>query len=95
MNWHGPFAILRLIGNACFVIQPVLVAGREMLVHISRIRKCTAKITDVRKHLGVSDPSQEQQLDLFSDLETVEGYNLDDVVYDNADDIDYYVSVIK
>ena len=60
LNWHGHFAILRLIGNACFVIQPVLVAGREMLVHISRIRKCTAKITDVRKHLGVSDPSQEQ-----------------------------------
>ena len=89
LNWHGPFSIIRLIGNACFVIQPVLVAGREMLVHISCIRKCTANISDIREHLGVSDPSHEQQLDLFSDLETVEGYNLDDIVYDDADDIDY------
>ena len=86
MAWS--FSIIRLIGNACLVIQPVLVTGREMLVHISRIRKCTATISDIRDHLGIFDPSQEQQLDLFSDLETVEGYNLDDIVCDNADNID-------
>ena len=86
---YQTFGLFSDIWTPLFVIQPILVAGREMLVHISRIRKCTATIADIKDHLGISDPSHEQQLDLFSDLETVEGYNLDDVIYDNADDIDY------
>ena len=42
--------------------------------------QCTANLYDITDNLGVSDPNHEQQLDLFSDLEHVEGYNPDDIV---------------
>ena len=86
-TWNGPYSIVNPVGNACYVIQPVLIAGRELLVHVSRLKKCTSDIGDIKKHLGVKSPNNEQEIDLFSDLETIEGFNLEDVIYDDMDDI--------
>ena len=75
--------IRRKIGSVCYFISPLLTFGKEIFVHITRIKKCSADIGNIKQHLGISDPTHEQRLDLFSEIETIEGFDIDDDILDN------------
>ena len=85
-SWHGPFVVVRKIGSVCYIIQPILTSGKELFVHISRIKKCTADLGSIKNHLGIYEPTDDQLLDLYTEIETADGYDLDDVINDHQND---------
>ena len=48
VNWQGPHSVVRRIGKVCYAIQPILMTQKEIFVHISRLKKCTAALDQLK-----------------------------------------------
>ena len=46
-----------------------------MFVHISRLKKCTAALDQLKNHKEVADFSSEQKLDMYNEIEIIDGYS--------------------
>ena len=73
LNWHGPFRIAKRIGLVCYVIEPILTVGKGLFVHISRIKKCTATLDKIKDHVGIKEPTKEQQVELYNEIDHIDG----------------------
>ena len=57
------------IGSTCYNVSPVLIKGRPLLVHESRLRPCDADLTILKTHIGSSILSQDEVLDFAAEVE--------------------------
>ena len=70
-NWHRPFSILKRIGTTCYVIQPVISQGKEIFVHATQLKECLLDISQVKKHLGIVEPNDDQEVELYHELDMI------------------------
>ena len=71
-NWHRPFSILKRIGTTCYIIQPVISQGKEIFVHATRLKECLSDISQIKKHLGIVQPNEDQELELYHELDMID-----------------------
>ena len=75
ITWQGPYLISAKIGSTCYTVSPVLIKGRSLLVHESRLRPCHADMSLLKTHIGNSLLSQDVINDLTAEVDLTTSFS--------------------
>ena len=56
----------------------MLSIGKPIFVHISRIKRCTANLDQIKNHVGIEKPTPEQEEELFQEISHIDGLMSED-----------------